>query len=79
MMITVNDKKDFIKWFLSSYTLAKKEAAWLLTYIASNDKILEKVHFVEDIHDLPKSLFISSECVTLTPFKFYKKIVSLLM
>ncbi|WP_339062742.1 ReoY family proteolytic degradation factor [Tepidibacillus marianensis] len=65
-------KKDFIKWFLNSYTLAKREAAWLLTYLASNEKLLEKVHFVDDIHDLPKSILISTECVTMTPFKFYK-------
>lgn len=72
MNITINQKKEFIKWFLNSYTLTKKEAAWLITYLASNDKLLEKVHFVDDIHGLPKAILISTECVTMTPFKFYK-------
>jgi len=72
MMITVNDKKEFIKWFLNSYTLSKREAAWFITYLASNDKILERVHFVNDIQGLPKVVLISTECVTMTPFKFYK-------
>lgn len=71
-MITVNKKRDFIHWFLDNYTLSKKEATWLLTYLASNDKFLERIHFVEDIHDLPKSILISTECVTMTSFKFYK-------
>ena len=71
-MITTSEKKDFIKWFLNSYTLAKREAAWLLTYISSNENLLERVHFVDDIHDLPKTILISTECVTMTPFKFYK-------
>ncbi len=72
MMITVNEKKEFIRWFLKSYRLSKKESAWLITYLASNDKILEKVHFVDQIHNLPKVIVISTECVTMTPFKFYK-------
>lgn len=72
MMITVNEKKEFIRWFLNSYKIAKKEAAWLITYLAANDTLLEKVHFVDDIHDLPKALLISTDCITMTPFKFYK-------
>lgn len=72
MMITVNDKKEFIKWFLNSYKVTKREAAWLISYLASNDSLLEKVHFVDDIHNLPKAILISTDCVTMTPFKFYK-------
>ncbi len=71
-MISVNDKKEFIKWFLNSYTLSKKEAAWLITYISSKENLLEKVHFVNDIIGLPKAILISTDCVTMTPFKFYK-------
>jgi len=71
-MITLNEKKEFIKWFLDSYTLSKKEAAWLITYISSKESLLEKVHFVRDIIGLPKAILISTECVSMTPFKFYK-------
>lgn len=72
MMVSVNEKKEFIRWFLNTYKVSKKEAAWLITYLASNDTLLEKVHFVDDIHDLPKAILISTECITMTPFKFYK-------
>lgn len=71
-MISLQDKKAFINWFLENYTIAKREAAWLLTYIASNHQLLEKAHFVEDVQGLPKSIQIATECVTMTPFKFYK-------
>lgn len=71
-MITVNEKKEFIKWFLNSYTLSKKEAAWLITYISSKENLLERVHFVNEIVGLPKAILISTECVAMTPFKFYK-------
>ena len=71
-MVTTNEKKVFIKWFLNSFKLAKKEAVWLITYLTSDDKLLEKVHFVDDLHGLTKAILISTECVNLTPFKFYK-------
>ncbi|OEF99021.1 IDEAL domain protein [Vulcanibacillus modesticaldus] len=71
-MISVSDKKEFIKWFLNTYTLAKREVAWFMTYLSSSDKLLEKVHFVKDIVGLPKAIMMSTECVTMTPFKFYK-------
>ncbi len=71
-MITTGDKKEFIRWFLDTYSFVKKEVAWLLTYLTSDEKLLKNIHFVEDIHNLPKAILISTDCVTATPFKFYK-------
>lgn len=71
-MVTTDSKKDFIKWFLDTYSFTKREVAWLFSYLASNDKLMEKVHFVDNVHHLPKAILVSTDCVTMTPFKFYK-------
>lgn len=70
--VTVSMKRDFIGWFLNRHELQKKEAAWLLSYLSSDDELLQKVHFVENVRFLPKSLILSTKCTQLTPFKYIK-------
>ncbi|MDB5084670.1 MAG: hypothetical protein JWN30_1556 [Bacilli bacterium] len=71
-VINVTEKKTFIKWFLEHYSLQNREAEWLLQYLASNDAVLEKVHFIDNFRNLPKTILMSTKCVQMTPFKFYK-------
>jgi uncharacterized protein YpiB (UPF0302 family) len=71
-VITIAEKKTFIKWFLEKYDLQNREAEWLLQYIASSDSLLERVHFIDNFRNLPKTILISTKCVQMTPFKFYK-------
>ncbi|BCJ85409.1 YpiB family protein [Effusibacillus dendaii] len=71
-VINIAEKKGFIKWFLEKYELQNKEAEWLLQYLASNDHILEMVHFIDNFKNLPKTILMSTKCVQMTPFKFYK-------
>ncbi|MBD1371604.1 YpiB family protein [Hazenella sp. IB182357] len=71
-MISVAEKKEFINWFLEHYELQKKEAAWLLSYLSSNEKLLTKVHFVEHTRHLARSLIISTKCSNMAAFKFIK-------
>lgn len=70
--ISVSEKKEFIGWFLNRYELQKKEAAWLLSYLSSNDQLLEKIHFVDNVRHLSKSMILSTKCSNMTPFKFTK-------
>ncbi|SHE42836.1 Uncharacterized protein YpiB, UPF0302 family [Seinonella peptonophila] len=70
--VTVLVKRQFIGWFLNRYELQKKEAAWLLSYLSSDDQLLKKVHFVENVRYLPKSMILSTKCTSLTPFKYVK-------
>ncbi|GGA38640.1 UPF0302 protein YpiB [Kroppenstedtia guangzhouensis] len=70
--VTVSEKKEFIQWFLSRYELQKREAAWLLNYLCSEDQLLKRTHFVDSLCHLPKTLLISTRCVRMTPFKFMK-------
>lgn len=71
-VITIAEKKVFIKWFLDKYQLQNREAEWLLQYIAASDQLLERVHFIDNFRNLPKTILISTKCVQMTPFKFYK-------
>ncbi|MFD1426090.1 ReoY family proteolytic degradation factor [Kroppenstedtia sanguinis] len=70
--VTVSEKKEFIQWFLSCYELQKREAAWLLNYLCSEDQLLKRTHFVNSLCHLPKTLLISTRCIRMTPFKFMK-------
>ena len=70
--VSVSDKKEFIQWFLNRYELRKRESAWLLSYLSSDDELLKRVHFVENLRNLPKTIVISTRCVRMTSFKFTK-------
>jgi len=71
--ISVLEKKDFLKWFLNNYQLKRRECAWLLNYLMSDDQLMEKVHFVDDAEYCPKSLVISANDVDSIPFSFHKR------
>lgn len=71
-MITVNEKKDFLRWFLQSFQLKRRECAWLLNYLISDDSLMEKVHFVERAEFCPKAIIISTTDVEHIPFTFHK-------
>ena len=70
--VTTSAKRTFIKWFLENYELQKKESAWLLSYLASDERLLERVHFIDSFRNLPKTILMSTKCMQMTPFKFYK-------
>jgi uncharacterized protein YpiB (UPF0302 family) len=70
--VSISDKKDFIQWFLNRYELRKRESAWLLSYLSSDDELLKRVHFVENLRNLPKTIMMSTRCVRMTSFKFTK-------
>ncbi|WP_433742833.1 ReoY family proteolytic degradation factor [Falsibacillus pallidus] len=71
--VSVNEKKDFIRWFLNHYQLKRRECVWILNYLMSHDSLMEKVHFVQDAQYCPKGLIMSTHCVDDAPFRFYKE------
>ncbi|RDI43001.1 ReoY family proteolytic degradation factor [Falsibacillus pallidus] len=71
--VSVNEKKDFIRWFLNHYQLKRRECVWILNYLMSHDSLMEKVHFVQDAQYCPKGLIMSTHCVEDAPFRFYKE------
>ncbi|QKS71105.1 YpiB family protein [Paenalkalicoccus suaedae] len=70
--IPVMEKRDFLKWFLEKYQLKRRECAWLLNFLMSDDILMERVHFVEQAEFCPKALMISANNVDQVPFAFHK-------
>ncbi|AZV44130.1 hypothetical protein BAOM_3521 [Peribacillus asahii] len=70
--VSVNEKKDFIRWFLNHYQLKRRECVWILNYLMSHDQLMKKVHFVESAQYCPRGLIMSTHCVDEVPFRFYK-------
>ncbi|PJZ18623.1 hypothetical protein CEW46_27530 [Bacillus cereus] len=48
--ITVDQKKEFIKWLLNTYTFKTREINWIFNYLMSHDKLVEKVKFIDFDH-----------------------------
>jgi len=71
--VSVNEKKEFIRWFLNHYQLKRRECVWILNYLMSHDQLMEKVHFVENAKYCPRGLIMSTHCVDDVPFRFYKE------
>lgn len=71
--VSVNEKKDFIRWFLNHYQLKRRECVWILNYLMSHDQLMEKVHFVEQAQYCPRGIVMSTHCVDEVPFRFYKE------
>jgi uncharacterized protein YpiB (UPF0302 family) len=69
---SIKEKKEFIRWFLNNYQLKRRESVWILNYLLSYDQLLSNVHFIEDVKESSRGLFISAHCVEDAPFKFYK-------
>ncbi|MFD6207314.1 ReoY family proteolytic degradation factor [Peribacillus sp. NPDC060253] len=70
--VSVNEKKEFIRWFLNHYQLKRRECVWILNYLMSHDQLMKKVHFVENAQYCPRGLVMSTHCVEEVPFRFYK-------
>lgn len=69
LSISVEDKRQFITWFLAHHDIKTRESVWLLNYLISNDKILDCVHFVERAHYCPRAIIIATE--ELVDFQYY--------
>ncbi len=72
-LISVVDKKEFLKSFLQHFELKRRECAWLLNYLMNDDRLMERVHFVENAEMTPKALIISTKGVDSIPFSFHKE------
>ncbi|MCU9613702.1 ReoY family proteolytic degradation factor [Caldibacillus lycopersici] len=70
--VSVNEKKEFIRWFLNHYQLKRRECVWILNYLMSHDQLMAKVHFVEYAEYCPRGIVMATQCVDDVPFRFYK-------
>ena len=70
--VSVEDKKNFIQWFLNNYQLKKRESVWILNYLMNHDELLGQLHFVQEAKFCPRGIIMTSQCSEEVAFRFYK-------
>ncbi|MEB9683749.1 hypothetical protein BK742_13785 [Bacillus thuringiensis serovar pingluonsis] len=71
--VSVEQKREFVKWFLNNFQCKWRESVWTLNYLMSHDQLLQQVHFVENARgNYSRAIFISTTCVETKPFVFYR-------
>lgn len=71
--VSVEKKREFVKWFLNNFQCKWRESVWTLNYLMSHDQLLQQVHFVENARgNYSRAIFISTTCVETKPFVFYR-------
>lgn len=71
--VTIAEKKHFLRWFLSNYQLQSREAEMLMRYMMTRENVLRRVHFVENFRQLPRVVVVSTTCVPVAPFRYYRR------
>lgn len=71
--ITIAEKRHFLRWFLTNYQLQSREAEMLMRYVMTRENVLRRVHFVESFRQLPRVIVVSTTCVQVAPFRYYRK------
>lgn len=71
-LISNAKKKDFLKWFTKNYQLTTRESLWILDFLHGHDRMLEKTHFVENVHHTPRGIYMSAAGTPRGDFQFYK-------
>ena len=57
--VTNTDKKHFLKWFTQNYELKRRESLWILDYLYSHDIMLEKTHFVQNVDQTSRGIYMT--------------------
>jgi uncharacterized protein YpiB (UPF0302 family) len=71
--VTVAEKKHFLRWFLANYQLQSREAEMLIRYVMTRENVLRRVHFVDNFRHLPRVIVVSTTCVQVAPFRYYRR------
>ncbi len=71
-MISNGKKKDFLRWFTKNHRLTTRESLWILDFLHGHNIMLEKTHFVENVDQAPRGIYMSAEGRINGHFRFYK-------
>lgn len=66
--VLLHKKKKFITWFMQTYRLKRPDTAKVLGFLANNDWLLARTHFVENVRYLPNAIIISAENTSTVSF-----------
>ncbi|MFC4617796.1 ReoY family proteolytic degradation factor [Camelliibacillus cellulosilyticus] len=71
-MISIEEKRLFLKWFLRHYQLKSRECVWLLNYILSDDDMIALLRFVDNITQCPRAMIVSEKTMSDCSFLYRK-------
>ncbi|MBM7645280.1 uncharacterized protein YpiB (UPF0302 family) [Scopulibacillus daqui] len=71
-IVSVNEKRLFLKWFLNHHQLKRRECVWLLNYVISDDHLMSLFKFVDNVSGCPRSMVISEKSVKNISFEYRK-------
>ncbi|MCL1631827.1 YpiB family protein [Sporolactobacillus sp. CPB3-1] len=74
-MVSNMQKKTFLRWILDRRLLTNREIIWLLHYLMSNDQLLARIHIVDDVSELNRSMTISDFRENDRIFRYVKETV----
>jgi uncharacterized protein YpiB (UPF0302 family) len=74
-LISIEEKKVFLKWFIDSYELKQRECLWLLNYILNDDRLLSLLKFVQSVAVCPRAMVIRTKTIPGNPFLYRKETV----
>jgi len=76
-VVTIKEKKGFIKWFLNNKQAKRRESVWILNYLMDHDNVLQNTHFVtanvrlELLEEKQRLVQMSCTDTDLPPFKYF--------
>jgi len=70
MTVKVNSevKKSFIRELQGNFSLKRRESNWILNYIADNARLIENVHFVDDVTGYENAITMAVNTSDEKPF-----------
>lgn len=71
-IITNKKKKAFLKWLTKNHQLETRESLWILDFLYGHDSMLQKTHFVEQVDQTPRGIYMTTKRVADEGFYFYK-------
>lgn len=71
-VVSVKEKKEFIRWFLKNYKVKRRECVWILEYLRTHETLLANVKFVDNAHEQKRAMVITTTCDESIPFRFFK-------
>ncbi len=70
--VSIQAKKYFLHWFISSYHINSEEINWFLEDLLEDEQALLNIHFVSNIEHCPKGIIISTKETNNASFIFFK-------
>ncbi|GGE38848.1 UPF0302 protein [Pullulanibacillus camelliae] len=71
-LISIEEKRSFLKWFLRRYQLKSRECIWLLNYVLSDEHLISLLKFVDNTSGCPRAMIISEKNASHTAFVYRK-------